>query len=592
MRDLLTFSVIPSIFGLLSHTEEQKQYVDFIVSITKSIKEIGYSFGRALFVIPEFRLFTNKIYETIPIHLSSINSTLQAEDFLTQFLKGAERYISQCPLIVKYLLQKDLGYKILKHSFFKQFIVSTYIYGFSQIGEDADCLEAAAILLTEAAKRTKFVHQFSEILRKANKTNYYDQATELLPVYSRVFYLTTYDVQIIALLVANCKNETPQPLKPPSEYNLLVVKDLARLKGSGQLSQSNDSLLQIHSVLHDLLAEASVIPNNMQLDEVLKSLVDHTSSFRSAKARVQFEIFQYLVEQYEEKTNSKLQMDKLITSFKDSLEGESSQLKESTSELQKFITIFTIMKQFLDKLSTISYDYNLLIQYCLVCTCYEKNDFFTRAIQLKSLSTFTSTFSEIQNRWNSFTTTYNYHFDVLPESILLHFMDKCTYPLFIKALPDTQQFDQKFSQLSDELIEDIDNVKLKQLLKNETSRFDISINRIHDAYECNSVLLYLKEISYARNNIQKVLFEIFPEAGENELFPTVVFLVHKAKPNMFISKTEYMFRAFQAISGMMTQSYGEKLLNNVVLMRQAAIFFVETIEGSEGALKLNAFLNS
>ena len=157
-------------------------------------------------------------------------------------------------------------------------------------------------------------------------------------------------------------------------------------------------------------------------------------------------------------------------------------------------------------------------------------------------------------------------------------------------MPKLIEFDDKFKKLTYDEVSDTDNSKLDKLLKSETSQFQSAIERIKQAYEFNSPLLFLKYISISRAIIQNILFEIFPEAGENELFPTVIFLVYQAKPRSFISKTEYLFRAFQGISGTMTHSYGEKLLNNIVLLRQASLYFTKLFGGNEAIQYLDSFL--
>ena len=596
--DLLTFSVIPTVFGLLSQTKDQKDFIDFVFDISCKNKELGFKLCRALFVMPEFRNYTNKIYESLKDHFSVITGTKMAETVLNQFLENAEEYISQCPAIFKYFVQKDKNCEFLKNSFFLPFIHSTCLYGFSQIDEDRYALEVSSFILIERANNIGFIQHLAEILSKSCQVNYYDQTANILPVYSSIYYLTLYDAQMISS-IASCmkcfKNKTGKiisPPKSPTEYQLFIVKDSIGFKGGARIINKN-ALDQVHDALTDLIIDADDIPSNaisnLKPNQILDNIVKYSPSFNAAKSRIQNEIFNNKYETYIKGTSKdNVSIEEIINSLKNSFNYKEND-KCQTDELQKFSGAYKMIKQYLNQISILLYEHHFLLHFYV--SSISLDPFITKGFeQFLSLASFTKFFSDLDNQWKVISLNQGYDFKLFPESILFCFLSKFQYSYFAKNMPKLIEFDDKFKKLTYDEVSDTDNSKLDKLLKSETSQFQSAIERIKQAYEFNSPLLFLKYISISRTIIQNILFEIFPEAGENELFPTVIFLVYQAKPRSFISKTEYLFRAFQGISGTMTQSYGEKLLNNIVLLRQASLYFTKLFGGNEAIQYLDSFL--
>lgn len=147
--DVVTFSLLPSLFGCFWCQERVLEFVSHLTSLSPKDQRLGYQWGRVLFVLPEFLSFLEQITLTLNPRPENITTQTHIEQFYISFFKGWEMKKHFCPSYIIELLKgmKDHSNLYLSESFFKPLFENPIVYGFTS---KSNCWERNIVLnLTE-----------------------------------------------------------------------------------------------------------------------------------------------------------------------------------------------------------------------------------------------------------------------------------------------------------------------------------------------------------------------------------------------------------------------------------------------------------
>lgn len=597
--NILTYSTIPSIFQLLTRYSEQKLYLKFIEELNetnkihqqedKDKKELCILFARPIFLTPEFRIFVQAIADQISVQFCKIHGTALAEQFLSEFLVNAEKFIHLCPPIIGKIANKIYSSKLINESFFQEAIRNPLYFGFVQIGESENISEATSIVLYETATRSNFIEKLTNILLKSQKNsekNAYSEIAKNISAYRGVYYATTYDAQLINVLASLAKVGDPAvPDDLPTEYGLNIFQDTVVVSPSQvdglKLVDNKDPVIAAENALRSLLKTADPMPmiEHPHLSTFLKiNLIDQIPSHLSQKQNAHFCILKSCRKQYQHNTGQKTTLEDFIKILIPNIKSHKKENTLASSEkLQDYTTSLTQMHYSKMKIIDFLTEKKFEISYIALTVCFSNHKIQASSKAFLSKSALISHFKDLENAWLSFAKQTHFNVDIPKEMLLITMLNLYTYENMMLIDYNLDKWDKLYNQYSSEDYDtNQDKKELDNLFKNEKHRFQHAIELICRAFKVQSTLLAMKLISASFESIKKVLNEVIGSFGMDELTSALFFVIYIARPPNFISKTEYFYRVFQTISEFKIDEYQEYIMNTIYLHQTAVYFFHNT----------------
>lgn len=591
--NILTYSTIPSIFGLLARYSEQKLFLNFIKflktekGIENGRKDTAILFARPLFLIPEFRIYIQSIADQISVQFCNIHGTELAEKFLSEFLEYADKFIHLCPPIIGLLAQESFSDEIFDQSFFQEVIRHPLYFGFVQIGELENISEAASIVLSETASRNNFLIQLKQIFLKTQQNdnnNVYSEVSKNISAYQHIYHFTTYDTNLITVLISitgNGDKTVPDPF--PSEYILNILQDSTQYSNLDDVEiysiEKKDPIAAAENSLRCLLINADPIPmigTEQSLSRFLqKNLIDQIPSFLRQQQHAHFAILKSCKKQYKKSHIGQVNFEGFVKMLIPNINNHKKETTHSSSEkLQSYSSSLTQMVNAKNKINDFVTEKKFELSYIAIAACFDQNKIEASGKAFASKSGLIEYFSTLLKTWLSFAKKMNFCFEIPKEMLLVFMLKLYKYNSMILLDHELQSWDELYNQYtSDDYDTNQENKKLDNLFKNERERFGQAINLIKRGFQVQSTLLAMKLISASFKSIDKLLNEVIGSYGMDELTSALFYVIYVARPPNFISKTEYFYRVFQSISEFNIDQYRDYISNTLYLHQTAVYFF-------------------
>lgn len=612
--NILTYSTIPSMFGLLTQYNEQKLYLKFIEELIEANKmheskddkkDFFILFARSIFLIPEFMIFIQAIADQVSVQFCKIQGTALAEQFLSEFLVNAEKFIHLCPPIIGKIANKIYSYRIINESFFQEIIRNPLYFGFVQIGESEYISEGTSIVLSETATRSNFIENLTNILLKSRKNdhkNAYSEVAKNITAYQSVYYATTYDVQLINVLASLAKvGELAVPEDLPTEYGLNIFQDTiivspSQVEDLTSKDKKDPVISAAENSLRSLLTCADPMPmiDHPHLSSFLQiNLIDQVPSHISQKQYAYFSILKSCKNLYQHNIGKKTPLEEFIKILIPNIKSQKKVTTLASSQkLQNYTTSLTQMHYAKRKITDLLTEKKFEISYIALSICFNNHEIKASGKAFVSKSGLINHFKDLENAWIAFAKQTHFTADIPKEMLLatmlkiykydnMMFLDKNKLIKMDKLFIDSLSGDYDINQ---------SNKELDNLFKNESQKLKHAVDLMDRAFKVQSTLLAMKLISALFESIKKVLNEVIGTPGMEELTPTLLYVAYSAKPPNFISKTEYFYRVFQSISEYTkVDEYQEYVVNTLHLHQTAFYFFRNT---KPNPLENDTFMNS
>jgi hypothetical protein len=135
--DIVTFSLMPALFGYFWCQENMIGFVNFLTGLGPKDQQLGQQIARVLFVVPEFLSFLGQVCATLNPQPENVKSQKDAEHLFASFRECWALKKQYCPsYIVEFLTRVKNPDHLLSECFFKPLFQHPVAYG---IANRDDC---------------------------------------------------------------------------------------------------------------------------------------------------------------------------------------------------------------------------------------------------------------------------------------------------------------------------------------------------------------------------------------------------------------------------------------------------------------------
>ena len=628
--NVITFSVIPSLFGLFVHFSDQSNFMLFIENIFEKDEEIALKLSRSIFFMPEFVRFFNIVYNDMKSQFANIRGTTLGKEFADELLECMEKNIKECPRIFQDLASQPYAIKLFTYFFFKIFLYNPLFYGFVQLGDfDTDLstnFNDIVTIVESSINHDDYIKGLCFVLKNAETTTIdqtYNFVSEIVPAFKSFVYITQYDSQLISVLSSLAKiDKKCVPEDMPDKYNLHVIK-LSSLKSqngirnstsgfyeddyTGDREEINELIKQAERCFIALASNAEIIPmindttpifpieNGDMMNFLSTNLVELSSSSESIKQRMHLLLLKGNYKKFIKRRGIEMSFLNFVSKLMKSISKNTKSSFERASQTQHILDTSNQMK----KLSFLMHSYVASEQEFLQNIILMK--FFSNSsiVPIPEDSSFKSSkelalyFCSLLTSWKDFCLQIQMSIPVLNKILIIKMMKFYSYEKMIELNPELVTGDSIFAQLVQEgkcfNLDELSDPKIRSILNDESkvSKFDAAIQTIQNAYETFSLQLSLKLIQKAIDITGVVLNSLINSYGMDELTDIFFYIIVKANPKQFISKSEYFYRIYNTLSKYI-ENIDNETLHSFLLLHQTACL---CIKNSPSVQTIDDFFN-
>ncbi|OHT08455.1 hypothetical protein TRFO_23058 [Tritrichomonas foetus] len=594
--DRLTFSIIPGFFAFLTSEMMTDKYLMFMKHVIDHSPEVASSFGRLVFVLPDFRIFLNKITNKLAKPVKQVRSE-GVRRFKKDFCELWVKYIEYCPSIVRKLLKLCPNKEgFLSNAFIRPAFQSLKLYELAPYIANVapEISQAISDSLCEAAKT--LVQEIENVKYPAS-LYYVRDIFDIAPEIANTFEFSYIDLKLISELVDYSHTTLRKfPVKSipfkesfmTRDYTVYVIKYEGKhinqriRKNTVQLS-SNDAL---EYELRTLLTEVNVIPLGVK-DNTMEGILWKQILLSGEDQRLHLEMkvhdfkksYQRVAD--EGKAYSILE---LIDLMQKKFDERANERTEKVKSVSKFNASVVALKGIKKKLIFTVAPRSLIFQYQLVEKWNEEKSplkSLTDAVCVKR-EDFANFFKNIVDDFNSWLGMKGYN--NINDYAIVHNLIMSQIPLsrFMARQPLLTKMDigiyRAMTENKDEFLKHTSEEWMEHILGNK-KLIDPALNLLKAYYDAQTPIDKIQYLNRFREKVdQLVKYELTGEVGADQATPMILALICISEPRNFDSNLEYIdffFKSFTELCPNIPLLKHNSQSNYTIVMMQASLLHIK-----------------
>ena len=561
--DDLTFSVIPALFGNIWCNEMAQLFVRFLDKVRAIDGKLAARFARIIFVLPEFRLFMEKVMDDMPITAVSVTQDDRAvKTFLDEFVKLWKEHIEYSPRILRDAMKNIKDAKdFFNIAFVEPMIISPLSYGVMKGTETwqngvADKISTHfQVLIPKLVDAMKKVDKPAALMLSAD-------ILEIAPNIHRCVLLCETDLRLISLLsrYASKYHSSVEAVDFNSQLSsekYIVYVYRQNLEVKRPVVPKLTAVDDLESELRMLLTEAHIIPlaacsmEDPDIVEVLRSQVNLSREDQRLHLQVQIDKFKSAHERSQKQWSFDELVDLLKKKFDERKENRLSDLRKISFWTLCIQSLGTQMQKFLgESLWPMTFD---------VQKYFCRQWFAHKKINTVKVDQYTSEFIKLAQEWGEYCQTrhidFKLDFIVIGNAIASSMM---SIEKFIAQNPKLVEYDawayktakQTKPSVLDEWAHQPKEWQKAMSRESLTKPLVRAVNRVLNSKSAAMKLLYWSDLPRAISKTLQTECGV-DNPGADELTPCTFLILVAAEPKNVISSLCYL------LSGI-GEPYGER----------------------------------
>ena len=535
--DEITFSLIPSCFGLLSSTEAQNDFMEFLERVSAIDSDVCTKLSRVCFILDDFLDILKFIRGKFLFPIHSITDENSTREFLQNLLANLRDFCQLIPPILFSLARSSNASQIFETAFFLEALAYPHLFCLTGDGEDfhPDIDTAVKFL---APQSEKFSTDFIDILRasKSEKEDTVGNAEKEIPQFSSTYFFTQHDIRLMDAIMTG--GDLPSFMESP--YAVTPI-DICAYKAEPEREQKRSTR---DSLLYDLLMDSD--PSALvaaKFDDIMtfveRACVEMAPSYLSTKQRVRFELFKaagdpafedilLALEQSVEKPANGKGAD-LITYAK--LDND---LRCNLLNLKRILTNLVVVS----KMWIIEKCFESHVQSSGGRLTIDSEDWKDENRLIERVGSYSS---ELQ----VFCSENQVTVSIEPVLLLRKIFSGDKYEKFMAACPEVGKLNDALIPFCDELVEIVcrDAVKVKKVLQENERSLDPYAEEARHIFEDEiSDGIFWTRLLKLISDVNGFLSCHLGEIGADDLTPAFHYIIFRAKAKRFPSRAEYICR--------------------------------------------------
>jgi hypothetical protein len=540
--DALTFSFLPSFFGLLLSAHSQRSFLHFLREVFERNRDFGLQFARIISAFASVQIMVEHVSELVGIEYNLIHTQETSDRFLDKFLLLCANFIWELPPIFFILLELPNSNEIFEIAFFTEIFANPQLFGFIAVADCQDQSSSIAILMAASMRRLDAVTRFRDLLSsfKVPSFDAFGDAAALIPVIGQTFVFTRFDLSI--LNAAHLKIEGKVIVE---KFDWSIVRSTSLSCSRLCDSPTSGTLMRRY-----LAGICSVPPSIKSLGELVESGIHNCPSSSAMRQRILYSL-----------CNSKtIQISP----------------PEGKSEVARFARICRDVNCFYRSIATMVRIRRFTLQAELI-------NAFLRCVPGKSTGTIKSEFETLCPLLSKFCRNRDFGVDPEPALLLFSMLPAYSYSDLIRDFPGLVAADKCFrARVGTIAVEDVDP-RLTALKEEQNVNFLRTAEILRNGFECESAIYGLQLLRKAVQVLRDALVEAgFDEIGEDVVTAGLMFLVFDTIPGNFISKTNYFLRSLYPFRlSFRAGEYRDSMMHDIYRLDLIVRYFISRLDKEE-----------
>jgi hypothetical protein len=493
--DVITFSFLPSFYGLLQSFDRQDEFAAFVEAVSVIDRPLALQFARIIFVLPEFLAIVRQVMSQISLVWADIASEDEWSLFLDQWTAALSQLLPAVPQVV--LRVASLGDDFLATSFFAEVFRTPGLFFFCHIGDGSPHFPA-----------DRWLSEFRTLLATPSPRDrdVYKDAGNCVPILASTSVVSSFDIAVLDALLR--PSATPPSL--PTAFNFVLLRQEHPIR---QVPCDSSPAL----ALKEFLIDGDTVHGSTNFADCLNAMAAFSPSPIASVQRIRLRLFQMQEHPVEFSEDPALTIDPDLLALADALK-RCRRCERQVLEWKRTLAQWTLVDS--------------MFQFCPVSDA-----------EVSDMAKLCQFFESLLENWRSWFGQQGFSF-VFDESLLvLRMMRSFTYDRFVTRCPSLIGWDARFAADIQGLLIDGTDILTGDL--SELFRGPIAL--VTTAYKAKSSFVALNLVGKAIRDIGRIVgCQVREVCEDHRGFVPEVF--KRAAPAAgVVSRSEYLLRCLRLL---------------------------------------------